>query len=104
MGCAGVFTQPRPIAVAGTQRISSLPDVPAISETLKGVDLQGWFMVIAPAGTPAEIVNTMSKAIAKALAEPDVVERAPTLGFEVEQGANIPPDGAKDFLDVGLRR
>jgi tripartite-type tricarboxylate transporter receptor subunit TctC len=92
----------RPIAVAGSQRISSLPDVPAISETLKGVDLQGWFMVMAPAGTPAEIVDTMSKAIAKALAEPDVVERAPTLGFEVEKGTNVTPDGAKGFLDAQL--
>lgn len=92
----------RPIAVAGSQRIASLPDVPAISETLKGVDLQGWFMVMAPAGTPADIVDTMSKAIAKALAEPDVLERAPTLGFEIEKGNNVTPTGAKAFLEAQL--
>lgn len=92
----------RPIAVAGSQRIASLPDVPAISETLKDVDLQGWFMVMAPAGTPADIVDAMSKAVAKALAEPDVLERAPTLGFEIEKGANVTPEGAKAFLDTQL--
>ncbi|CAN7641850.1 Bug family tripartite tricarboxylate transporter substrate binding protein [Neorhizobium sp. LjRoot104] len=88
----------RPIAVAGNQRIASLPDVPAISETLKSVELQGWFMIMAPAGTPAAIVETMSKAVAKAIAEPDVLERAPTLGFEMEKGENVTSAGAKAFL------
>ncbi len=92
----------RPIAVAGSQRIASLPDVPAISENLKGVDLQGWFMIMAPAGTPADIVDRMSAAIAKALAEPDVLERAPTLGFEIEKGANVTPAGAQAFLEAQL--
>jgi tripartite-type tricarboxylate transporter receptor subunit TctC len=92
----------RPIAVAGNQRIGSLPDVPAISETLKSVGLQGWFMIMAPAGTPAPIVDSLSKAIAKALAEPNVLERAPTLGFEIEKGENVTPAGAKSFLDAQL--
>jgi tripartite-type tricarboxylate transporter receptor subunit TctC len=48
-----------PIAVAGTKRIPSLPDVPPISETLKGVDLQGWFMLMAPANTPSDIVQKL---------------------------------------------
>jgi tripartite-type tricarboxylate transporter receptor subunit TctC len=90
----------RAIAVAGNQRIASLPDVPAISETLKSVELQGWFMIMAPAGTPTAIVETMSKAIAKAIAEPDVLERAPTLGFEMEKEANVTPAAAKTFLDA----
>src|SRR5437660_33129 len=38
----------RAIAVAGSKRIDSLAGVPAISETLKSVDLQGWFMLMAP--------------------------------------------------------
>lgn len=92
----------RPIAVAGSQRIASLPDVAPISDTLQGVDLQGWFMVMAPAGTPTEIVERMSKAIAKALDEPDVQARAPTLGFEIEKGDNVTPAGAKSFLATQL--
>jgi tripartite-type tricarboxylate transporter receptor subunit TctC len=92
----------RPIAVAGTKRIPSLPDVPAISETLKGVDLQGWFMVMAPASTPSDIVQKLSAEIAKILREPDVQERAPTLGFEVDPGGAVTPDGAKAFLEAEL--
>lgn len=92
----------RAIAVAGNERIASLPNVPAISETLKSVELQGWFMIMAPAGTPPEIVETMSKGISKALAEPDVLERAPTLGFEIEKSDNVTPAGAKAFLDTQL--
>ena len=92
----------RAIAVAGNERIASLPDVPAISETLKSIELQGWFMVLAPAGTPDAIVDAMSKAIDKALAEADVQERAPTLGFEVAKGDAITPAGAKAFLDAQL--
>jgi tripartite-type tricarboxylate transporter receptor subunit TctC len=92
----------RPIAVAGTKRISSLPDVPAISETLKSVDLQGWFMVLAPANTPSDIVQKLSSEIARVLKEPDVQERAPTLGFEVDPGEAVTPEGARKFLEAEL--
>ena len=92
----------RPIAVAGNKRVPSLPDVPSISETFNDINLQGWFMVMAPAGTPAPIVDRMSKAIAKALAEPDVLARAPTLGFEIESGDILTPAGAKAYLDAQL--
>jgi tripartite-type tricarboxylate transporter receptor subunit TctC len=92
----------RAIAVAGNERISTLPDVPAIAETLKSVELQGWFMVMAPAGTPSDILDTMSKAIATALTEPDVKERAPTLGFELAKGEPVSPLGAKAFLAAQL--
>jgi tripartite-type tricarboxylate transporter receptor subunit TctC len=92
----------RPIAVAGSKRIGSLPNVPAISETLKSVDLQGWFMLMAPAGTPADIIQKLSSEIARALNSPDVQERAPTLGFEVNLGDAVTPAGAKRFLEEQL--
>ena len=84
----------RPIAVAGAKRLDSLPDVPAISETLQSVDLQGWFMFMAPVGTPAEIVEKLSAEIARALESPDVRERAPTLGFDVRIGDAVTKAGA----------
>ena len=92
----------RPIAVAGSKRIGSLPDVPAISETLKSVDLQGWFMLMAPAGTPADIIQKLSSEIARALNSPEVQERAPTLGFDVGVGDAVTPAGAKLFLGEQL--
>ncbi len=92
----------RPIAVAGSKRIDSLPEVPAIAETLKSVNLQGWFMLMAPAGTPADIIQKLSSEIARALNSPEVQERAPTLGFDVGVGDAVTPAGAKLFLGEQL--
>jgi tripartite-type tricarboxylate transporter receptor subunit TctC len=92
----------RPVAVAGSRRIGSLPDVPAISETLKSVDLQGWFMLMAPAGTPADIIKKLSAEIARALNSAEVRERAPALGFDVGVGDAVTPEGAKRFLEAEL--
>lgn len=92
----------RPIAVAGSKRIDSLPDVPAISEALKGADLQGWFMFMAPVGTPPEIVEKLSSEIAGALESPEVRERAPALGFDVRVGEAATPAGAKRFFEAQL--
>ncbi|MGM4916212.1 tripartite tricarboxylate transporter substrate-binding protein [Tardiphaga sp. 813_E8_N1_3] len=92
----------RALAIAGNKRVASLPDVPAIGETLKGADLQGWFMMMAPTGTPAEIVDKLSAEIAQALKTPDVQERAPVLGFDVASGDVVTPAGAKRFFDAEL--
>ena len=92
----------RPIAVAGSKRIDSLPDVPAISETLKSVDLQGWFMLMAPVGTPTDIIEKLSSEIARILDSPEVQERAPVLGFNVRIGDAVTPAGAKRFLEAQL--
>lgn len=88
----------RPLAVAGTKRLASLPGIPAIAETLASADIGGWFMVMAPAGTPPDIVQSMSQKIAEALQQPDVRERAPTLGFDVDVGPLATPAGAGAFL------
>jgi tripartite-type tricarboxylate transporter receptor subunit TctC len=92
----------RPIAVAGSARIDSLPDVPVISETLKGADLQGWFMFMAPVGTPADIIEKLSSEVVRALNSPDVQERAPVLGFDVRLSDAVTPAGAKRFFEAEL--
>jgi tripartite-type tricarboxylate transporter receptor subunit TctC len=92
----------RAVAVAGSKRIASLPNVPAISETLKSVDLQGWFMLMAPAGTPTDIVEKLSSEIAHALNSAEVQDRAPALGFDVGVGDAVTPAGAKRFLETEL--
>jgi tripartite-type tricarboxylate transporter receptor subunit TctC len=92
----------RPVAVAGSKRIGSLPDVPAISETIESVNLQGWFMLMAPAGTPTDIIQKLSSELARALNSPEVQERALTLGFDVDVGDAVKPAGAKRFLETEL--
>jgi tripartite-type tricarboxylate transporter receptor subunit TctC len=65
----------RPIAVSSEKRTTQFPDVPAISETVKGYDFTSWFGAFAPAGTPRPIIDRLSAEIKKALAHPDVIAK-----------------------------
>lgn len=92
----------RALATASTHRLVAAPDVPAAAETLPGFDFSGWFMVMAPAGTPAEIVNKLNAAIGEAARDRQVVELAPKLGFELDpKGVGTPAD-AGEFLKSQL--
>jgi tripartite-type tricarboxylate transporter receptor subunit TctC len=57
--------------------------VPAIAEELPGYELIAWFALVAPAGTPPEIVARLHQLSAAALARPEVVARFATLGTDV---------------------
>ena len=60
-------------AVAGTQRLASLPELPALTEVgVKGFDISIWFGLYAPKGTPKPIIETLSAALAAAVVDPDV--------------------------------
>jgi tripartite-type tricarboxylate transporter receptor subunit TctC len=65
------------LAVTSAQRSSALPDLPTIAEAvpLKGFDASSWFGLLAPAGTPADIVNRLQQETAKALNAPALKER-----------------------------
>lgn len=67
----------RAIGVTSRQRVAVLPDTPALAETkgLEHFNAITWFGVLAPAGTPAEVVNTLNQAINRVLANPKVKER-----------------------------
>ncbi len=71
------------LAVTSEKRSPLSPGVPAIAEELHGYELIAWFALMAPAGTPKEIVSQLHDATAKALAKPDIVARFGTLGTDV---------------------
>jgi len=74
------------LAVTSTQRLSSLPAVPTASESgLANFNLDSWFALYAPAGTPPDIVQMLNTEIAKILALPDVKKKAEDSGTTVEQ-------------------
>jgi len=61
----------RPIAVSSAKRSRSMPDVPTVAERgFPGFEAGSWFGIFAPKGTPAEIVETLNKAVAEILAAP----------------------------------
>ena len=73
----------RGLAVTSEKRSPLAPDVPAIAEELKGYELIAWFALMAPAGTPKEIVASLHGAAAKSLAKPEVAARFASLGTDV---------------------
>ena len=75
--------QLRPLALASKKRSQLLSDVPTTAEA-GYPDIQGdsWVGLLAPAGTPNEIIGAVQREIAAIIALPDVKERLPTLGFE----------------------
>lgn len=65
----------RGLAVTGGKRVSFAPDLPTVAEAgLPGYDVEGWFGLFAPAGTPAPVVKTLHRAFAQAVQAPDVQE------------------------------
>ena len=66
----------RGIAVTGAQRDPAIPDVPTVAESgLPGFDVNAWFALYAPAGTPPEAVNTLVAAAKKALASQELKQK-----------------------------
>jgi len=72
----------RALAVSSKQRSKQLPDVPAVAEALPGFENVGWFGLVAPAGTPAAIVNKVHADTVKAIQTADVRARFEQLGME----------------------
>ena len=69
-----------PLAVTGTKRLASLPDVPTVAETYPGFEAVSWGGVMATAGTPADIVARLNSEINRILKMPDVAEKLQGLG------------------------
>ena len=92
----------RVLAVTGEKRSSALPEVPTIAESgLPGYHAATWFGVLAPAGTPKEIVSKLNAEFAKALAAPDLVEHLRSEGADVVAGS---PAQFRTFLRSEVER
>ena len=65
----------RALAVTANKRYFVLPDLPSIAETYPGYHATGWNGMIAPAGTPRDIINRVNRSIATFLKRPDIQER-----------------------------
>ena len=65
----------RALGVTSAQRVAQLPDVPTLKESGFDIEYAGWVVVMAPAGTPADVVKTLHDAITTVMADPDVVDR-----------------------------
>lgn len=71
------------IGVSSAERFPGLESLPTIAETLPDFRIDGWFAVVAPAGTPAAILNRMNREIDKVLQSSELRERVLTFGLGV---------------------
>lgn len=92
--------QLRALGIAAPKRAASMPDVQTFAEQgIKDQDAETLTGIVAPAGTPKEIVDLLYREIAKAVAQPEVKERLTTLGFDPV--ANTPDEfGARIKLEI----
>ena len=70
------------LGLVSAQRLSLAPEIPTIAETFPGYDLGIWQSIVAPAGTPREVVNKLHGSIKKVLAMPEVREKLLAAGIE----------------------
>ena len=92
----------RPLAVLALKRSPVLPDVPTYTELgYAGMGDGGWFGLVAPAGTPKEIIAKLNAAAHKAMAMPDYLEKQK--GISGESMANQPAEFAKQ-IDAAIAR
>lgn len=76
----------RAIAVSGP-RLPALPDVPGIGETVNGFDFTNWWGVLAPAGTPPEVVRRLNAELVAVAALPEVRDRLRDLGLAAQSSS-----------------
>jgi tripartite-type tricarboxylate transporter receptor subunit TctC len=73
----------RALATSTPNRISALPELPPVAEAVPGYEVLTWQGLVAPAGTPAEIINRLNAALIKALKDPEFESRMRGMGLEL---------------------
>lgn len=88
------------LAITSSSRSPLLPEVPTIAEAgLPGYEFTSWFMLLAPAGTPHEIVTKINQAVTETMKSPELAERFAKEGTEIVTGS---PEQAGTFLTAEL--
>lgn len=77
------------LAVTSAQRVPGLENVPTVAETFPGFEATGWFIMVAPTGTPSDVIRRLNAEMDKALKDPQTKTRMNELGIFVE-GAGTP--------------
>src|SRR5438105_2137158 len=77
----------RALAVTSAQRAATAPEIPTVAEAaLPGFEAATWFALVAPAGTPREIVRRLNTEVTQLVTQPDVRQRFADLGMTIDAG------------------
>ena len=91
----------RALATTTAKRISALPDLPPVADAIPGYEVLTWQGFVAPAGTPAEIINRLNAELIKALKNPEFAERMRGMGLELY--GTTPEQFAQFIRDEGVK-
>ena len=86
----------RVLAVTAAKRVAGWDAVPALAEKLPGFEMIGWFALVAPTGTPVEVVQKANRDLNAVLADREVAERIAAIGPIAEAG--LAPEQVAEFL------
>jgi tripartite-type tricarboxylate transporter receptor subunit TctC len=89
------------LAVASSRRLPSLPDVPALAETLPGFEAVAWYAIAAPPGTPKSITEKINADVNEALRQPEIQDRLRNLSAEIFGGS---PKKAASYMQEEVER
>lgn len=79
----------RLLAVTSAQRVPGFDQVPALAETMPGFEMQGWFAIVAPTGTPAAVMQRVNRDVNALLAEREMAERIAAIGPIVDASMGV---------------
>jgi tripartite-type tricarboxylate transporter receptor subunit TctC len=92
----------KPLAVTSTERAESLPNIPTMQQSgLAGFEINSWFGVLVPAGTPKPVVARLNAEMRKVLAKDDVKK---TLGAQGLKVAASSPEEFADYIKSEIAR
>lgn len=88
--------------MSASKRVRGLEDVPTLSETYPGFEYVGWFALLAPAGTPAAVIQRVNRGMDQVLADPEIAQRLFDFGL-VNEGAGT-AESVNEFLRTERER
>ena len=74
----------RALGATGAKRMTAVPDLPTIGETVPGYEVTSWYGIVAPAGTPPALIDKLHAELAAMVRKPEVSARLVSLGIEPE--------------------
>jgi len=92
----------RAIATGHIKRLRSMPDLPTVGESLPGFSNNGWYCILAPARTPALIINKLNAELNRALANAEFSKHIDAIGMEPTSSAT--PEELREWIRSELAR
>lgn len=87
--------QLKAVAVTSGERVPELPDTPAVAETLADYEINLWWALLAPAGTPRPIIERLNAAVTQAVRSKELSQRLAPQGYKFTDGS---PETAAEFI------